>query len=105
MDTKIYKTMVEVGSNIVNVDTVFYENAFWLVPNWLGNPVERWQMPRYTIRLTGHAYQEFGPDSDYPADFLLNEPIPKAVLDGEKESGWIIQTAPDIRFPALKLLN
>lgn len=94
----IFKTMLGSGGQMLIVDTIEHESELWLVPQWLGAPGQKWQMPRHIVRLTGRQYQTFSPDSQYPADYLLNEPIPKSVLDGQESDGWIVVTGPDLQI-------
>ncbi len=74
------------------IDTIFYEGEWWLVPNWLGKGNER-KIPVRLIRLTGLKYQEVN-DEGYR--FLLNNAIPKSVMDGQPQEGYVIRDYPAV---------
>jgi hypothetical protein len=103
---KIYCTMApisgdpELETKIHQIDTIEYEGGLWLVPEWLEAPTEGWKKPARIVRMDSLPHSPM-PDT-YPADFLLNGPIPKAVLDGQiprgKEALYDVIEGPDIKF-------
>ena len=90
-----------VGSDdgtIYTVDTLEHEGKSWLVPEWLEAPTEGWRTPKYMICIDG--LRRSGPTGpDYPAEWVLDDPIPKSVLDGETEDQFEVVHTPDIRIP------
>jgi len=82
------------------IDTISYENKPGLVPYWLAATELGWQTPERIVCLDGLKYQDMT-ETDYPADYLLNEPIPKSVLDGETDivegHKYVVVERPEIR--------
>lgn len=83
-------------------DAVRYKGAIWLVPGWLENSLEEWKKPKRLIRVD---QLEVMP-KDYPADYLLRDPVPKALLDLDTEiptaSGCEVIDQPQIRISTRK---
>lgn len=80
---KIFKTMIfhEGEPSVYAVDTIKYQDAFWLVTEWRDTPSERKKQPARIIRMDSewlHTIPEGG-----PADFELERPMPRAVFDDE----------------------
>ena len=105
MGEKILKTMIsfsdfELGKTFL-VDTIECEGAYWLVPEWLGNPAERWQMPARIICLDGLIHQ--ATHQERPADFVLRKRLPKCVWDGQPPPGdqYVVRERPNIRLPLI----
>lgn len=98
-DMKILKTFVAVeGSNEISIaDTIEHEGKLWLVPEWLEATEEGWRTPARII-LMEDLKQQPAPKG-YPADFLLNEPIPKSVFDGQTTDGYTVVDRPGMRYP------
>ena len=73
------RTMVGVGSAIMQCDTIEYAGGLWLVPSWINNPSTRKRTPIRIVRMDKlqHQKQKFA-----GADYCLNDPIPTDVLDG-----------------------
>ena len=86
---QIFKTRLFIEGHDLDsetlVDTVFYKDAWWLVPEWLKSDATGELSPLRLIRLSGLRYEE---GDDPECRFFLNTPIPKSVLDGEKQSGY-----------------
>ncbi len=87
-------------NELLLMDTIEHEGKQWLVPEWLEAPTEGWKKPARIICLDGVPRDPLPPS--YPAKFVLKNPIPKAVLDGQIPSGteaeYVVIEAPDIRF-------
>jgi hypothetical protein len=83
MTVKVFKTFVstEGSPDIFEMDTIEHEGKKWLVPEWLEAPTLGWKKPARIICLDKLAYQK-APEG-FGARFVLNNPIPKAVLNGE----------------------
>lgn len=99
---KIFKTMVGSDDGVVyQVDTLRHRGGLWLVPRWLESPTEKLRRPARIIRIDTLPHQKVkrGPDS-IPADYVLNGPIPKAVLDGANpkagEQQFVVEEMPQI---------
>lgn len=75
------------------IDTVQHEGKWWLVGSWLEAIATRERMPELLVRLEGLQYQGV---EGQPYRFVLNNPIPKSVLDGKEQGGYVV-----VRFPAL----
>lgn len=76
---KIYKTMfvIEGESAFRSMDTIQYEGKMWLVPEWLD--IEKTKPARIILLdVLPHQKTLFAVN-----DFALNDPIPKAVLNGK----------------------
>lgn len=93
-----------VGSDdgkIYTVDTIDHEGAFWLVPHWTIPPGEGVRRPTRMIRLDRSAMLPAPPG--YPQDWVLQTPVPKAVLFGEtppeEAHGFEVVDRPDISLP------
>lgn len=83
-------------NSILNVDGLRYEDNLWLVPKWLDYPLEKMSKPERMIRFDNLPHQELSGNSAH--DFLLQQPIPKAVLDGETTEGFEVRLALSITF-------
>jgi hypothetical protein len=81
---QILKTFVSDGTSIFPMDTIAYEGGFWLVPEWLESASEGWRAPARIIRLDNLGYQDLR-EASQPADFVVNEPIPRAVFEGRAQ--------------------
>ena len=90
------------GDEMWHCDVIEHEGSLWLVPEWLHHPTEGCMQPARIIRMTGQSYQE-NPAGSWLGDYLLNDPIPKAVLDGRIACGqgvaYAVVERPDIRIP------
>ena len=95
MVEKVLKTLVffsdhDHGHSYL-IDTVFLEGAWWLVGEWHPSHAKGVWQPKRLIRLTGLAHEEV---SGQPYRFVLETPIPKAVLDGETKAGYAVVVLP-----------
>ncbi len=91
------------GGVIYKMDTIEYINKFWLVPAWLESPYLAYKMPDRIICLENLPHQK----SNLPeTDFVLNNPIPKDVLDGkiipELKDKYVVIIRPDIKISKQK---
>lgn len=97
----LFKTWACVDDQFGLLDTVEYQGGLWLVIRWTAAPTEGYRMPVRIVRLDVLSYQKLGPP--HPADFGLNVPISKDVLDGtvpSKEArGYVVVDRPPIEFP------
>jgi len=105
--TKIFKTDLAISGDpalkgqILRMDTIKYKDMFWLVGRWALEERGKWITPELLICLSTLAHQK----SPHPnADFILNEPIPKAVLDGQIPKQ--LESAYDVvEYPEVKVRN
>ena len=79
----IQKSLVPVGSKILTVDTITYEGSKWLVPYWLESPEEGCSMPLRIVCMDMIRHQESRLSG---ADYVVNDPVPQSVLDGETDT-------------------
>jgi hypothetical protein len=99
----IEKTLVALaGTNqIVSVDTIRHEGKLWLVPCWLEATAEGWSMPERIVCIDGLAGGDLAPEF-HPNRRMLNDPIPKSVLDGETDTAegrtYAVVEQPNIRI-------
>jgi hypothetical protein len=99
---KILKTMVGAGNKILQCDTIEHEGKIWLVPKWLASPAEGVQRPERIVRIDLLPHQKLDrKPGGIPADYVLNVPIPRDVLDGPilpgKGSEFEVVPQPDIQ--------
>jgi hypothetical protein len=101
---KILKAMVgsaDTGT-IYKVDVIEHDNGLWLVPQWYDVPSEGVSKPARIIRMDTLPYQKMD-DPDRFGDFILNVPIPDAVLNlptpKEPVAGFEVHEMPEINFP------
>jgi hypothetical protein len=107
-DTKLYKVIVGFEDGVIaDCDAVEYQGAIWLVPNWLPFPNEGYGKPERMIRLDQFPHRRFDPPTAGPppfdgANFGINEPIPRALFDGELsgtlKDKYVVLQKPDARF-------
>jgi hypothetical protein len=73
------------------VDTIFHKGAWWLVGSWIAQYATRERAPQRLVRLSGLSFDEV---EGKPYRFQLHTPIPKSVLDGEAQAGYVLATNP-----------
>ena len=103
---KIYITLATVSGNlehpaaVIEIDTIKHDGKMWLVPEWIEGPTEGLTMPARIICLDTLRHQAM-PENN-PADFVVNDPIPKTILGGqsppEAESRYVVIERPDIQY-------
>lgn len=81
------------------MDTIEFEGKMWLVPEWLDNREEGFSHPTRIILLDNLPHQKSASPNE---DFLLSDPLPKAVFDGhvppESEFDYVVLERPDIKL-------
>ena len=90
----ILKTMVVSGNEMIYVDTISYRGQNWLVPYWLNKRGEEGRTPERMILLDSIPHQ-MTPDAPNH-DFLVNNPIPRSVLEGKSTDGYDVIELPDM---------
>lgn len=75
------------------VDTIWHDNAWWLVSTWLQNQATGHKTPERIVRLSGLRYQELTAE---PYRFVLNNAVPISVFEGKQHDAYVIAV-----FPAL----
>lgn len=87
------------SSMITGLSVIEHEDALWIVTGWLEHKSRPVKRPIRLIRLTGLRYERLDPEK-HGADFLVNQPIPRAVLDGrtpsEEAAGFVVVDTPPI---------
>jgi hypothetical protein len=83
---------------IYTIDAIKHEGGVWLVPAWRDDIATKSTKPARIIRVDCIPHQEAA-----GGDWIVNLPIPKAVLDGatlpEESHGFEVIDRPDITFP------
>jgi hypothetical protein len=69
------------------IDTIFVEGAWWLVGSWLVANATGERVPERLVRLTGLRHESA---SGQRWHFVLNNSLPKSVLDGEARDGYVV---------------
>ncbi|WP_169731733.1 hypothetical protein [Sphingomonas jaspsi] len=83
---------------LCEMDVIEHDGEHWLVPEWLQHTKEGWMTPIRIIRLIGLQHQR----GTVWGDFLVNDPIPEAVIEGRLPKGpsrYTVVERPDIRVP------
>lgn len=80
MEPEYLTAYVATVDGIVLMDVVRWNGELWLVPEWLEWPEQQLQTPAVAVRLDllPHQSTRLG-----GVDFVVNNPIPTAVLSGE----------------------
>jgi hypothetical protein len=90
------------GGAILECDAIRYDGKLWLVPEWLDEPSSGTTKPRRMIRIDTLPHQPMA-NPAYGMEFILNGPLPKAVLDGvaepEQAAQYEIVELPEIEIP------
>jgi hypothetical protein len=107
-DSKTYRVMLGFeNGEMTHCAAVDYQGAVWLVPKWIPFPDEGYAKPERMIRLDQFRHQRFvPPGAGAPplggADFGINEPLPRALIDGELTSKlkerYVVLDKPDAKF-------
>jgi hypothetical protein len=92
--------------SIFQSDVIEHEGSFWLVPEWLDVPGRGVTMPRRIVSMATVRYQR---TPGAHREFVVNDPIPKAVLDGrapsQEASKYDVRELPEIEFPLPKRMG
>lgn len=75
------------------IDTIWHKNNWWLVATYLEHHATREKIPDRLVLMDGLtvSFQEV---ENQPYRFLLNNSLPKSVLDGEPQNGYVIENHP-----------
>lgn len=94
-------TVLTEKSVISALSVIEHEGSLWIVTGWLEHKTKPLRRPIRLIQLTGLQYEELDPQK-HGADYLVNQPIPKAVIDGralpEEAVGFVVLDTPKIEF-------
>lgn len=89
-------------SLVTGLSVIEHEGALWIVTGWLEHKTRPVRRPIRLIRMTGLAFEELDA-AKHGADYMVNQPIPRAVLDGrtprEKAGDFVVLDTPDLEFP------
>jgi hypothetical protein len=69
------------------IDTICFNGAWWLVGSWLVANATGERTPERLVRLTGLPHEKA---SGQEWAFLLNNSLPKSVLDGQARDGYVV---------------
>lgn len=94
--SRIFHTAIRSGDDVYCIDTIEHQGGLWLVPSWLETRGGKAQKPERIIRLDCLQYQS--KPEGLAFDYVLNESIPQAVLDGQTTAGYVVEVRPDIAF-------
>lgn len=105
----IFKTGVGTDNGtILQCDTIEHEGKLWLVPEWLDEPARGVSKPRRIIRMDLLPHQSML-GTNYRLDYILNDYMPRAVLDGtappEQANQYEIVELPEIEVPMRPRMN
>ena len=79
---------------------IIRKQKYYLVPEWLQNLSEGWQIPKFAIRIEQSKLQSSGTST---FDYILLKPLPKGVFEGkERHPDYSILEAPNFRYPLPK---
>lgn len=92
----LFIVMVMCENSILNMDGLRYEEKLWLVPEWHDYPQEKVSKPARMIRFDNLPFEQLDENSLH--DFLLKQPVPRAVLDGQTVDGFEVRSAENIAF-------
>lgn len=84
------------------IDTIYFEEEWWLVGDWLQSNDTGEKFPATMVRLSGLQFQEVNKER---YRFLLNNSLPKSLLNGEPHEGYVTRKYPmasDILGPKKK---
>ncbi len=71
------------------IDTIFYEDRWWLVGTWLESKTTGDRVPETLVLLDTLRHQEI---EGKPYRFVLKPAIPRSVLRGEARKGYVVAT-------------
>ena len=96
MSLEVFKTHLYLDDDLALaepylIETIFHEGAWWLVSEWIIQYATRERAPLRLVRLTGLSFEEV---AGKPYRFELHTPIPKSVLDGQAQAGYVVATNP-----------
>lgn len=104
-DTKIFKTLICTDNAFFECDTILWHGEYWLVPEWLEDENKGKRQPVRIILLDNLPHQESRLESGH--HFVLNEPIPKRVFDGQapSEKPYRVINFPKVFYDIPPILN
>jgi hypothetical protein len=82
---EILKTLVNFieGGSLHMADTIRYEDGLWIVLSRSEPQAEGLIMPSRIIRIDKLRHQSMAAGNHYGVDFVLNDPLPKGLFDGQ----------------------
>lgn len=92
--------IIEGEPGLAQCDLIRHANRLWLVPEWLKHHEPGLMQPERIIRLDRLRYQKVSEKGQHLGQYLVQEPIPKAVLydDDPPSAGgkYVVQMTPDV---------
>jgi hypothetical protein len=84
---KYISVLVIVDGELQTYEGLVYENKLWIVPLWFEDKEQKASKPVRMIRFD-NLHHDAGMATATGHDYILNQPIPKAVLDGQTREGY-----------------
>ncbi len=105
-DMEVLQTLVTFveGGSLHVAKTIRYEGGLWIVLSWSQQQADGLIMPTRIIRIDKLPHQKMAAGNHYGVDFILNDPLPKGLFDGqipiphELEGKFDIVEQPDIKI-------
>lgn len=95
MEAKLLVAHVRVDDSILTADVLQVGAELWLVAKWIELPGGSGRTPGRAIRMDPAQVQRPGA---LGADLVLNQRVPRAVLDGRTAGGLEVVEGPSDRF-------
>ena len=70
------------------IDTFFDEGAWWLIASWMANRESGVRVPERLVQLSSLPFEEV---KGKPFRFLIGKVLPRSVLDGKPQVGFIVK--------------
>lgn len=100
----IRKAMVMINdansTSICEMDVIEYDGKFWLVPEWLDNPIQKVTKPMRMVSLETIRHSRM---RGAKQEFVVEFPVPKYVFEGRIPSAeadkYVVIEGPELLFP------
>lgn len=89
---KLFNVLLPSGEEMLSCQGLAFGGKLWLVPQWLEQPATARRKPERMIRFDNLAHQPM------PDGYLVNAPIPIAVLQGERRDGYETLEGSEVPF-------
>lgn len=97
---EVFKAMAFIGESPhpQYLDVVSLSRSWWIVCTWTTDKTTGTRIPARLLQMGGLALR-FQEVSGLPYRFLVSNPIPKSVLDGGTQDGYVVAVAAHIPRP------
>ena len=82
---KYLSILVIVNGELLTFEGLAFEDKLWLVPLWFEDKEQKASKPVRMIRFDNLPHEESKATGH---DYILHQPIPRAVLDGQTREGY-----------------